>query len=95
MVEKPVRQTNRIGKPINRAMVADEFGNGAEWYLTVRCAGSMCRRLIAFQKAVYSGNQPNLRIAVIGEPSVNCPYCRMLVRIRVDQIERRRILLTQ
>ena len=76
-------------------MVADEFGDSAEWYLTVRCAGSTCRRLIAFQKAAYSGNQPSLRFAVIGEPSVNCPHCRMLVRIRVDQIERRRIVLTQ
>jgi hypothetical protein len=55
----------------------------------------MCRRLIAFQKAVYSGDRPNLRFAVIGEPSVNCPHCRMLVRIRVDQIERRRIVLTR
>ena len=90
-----MRQTSRIGKLINRAMVANECGDGAEWYLTVRCADSMCRRLIAFQKAVYSGDQPNLRFAVTGEPSVNCPHCRMLVRIRVDQIERRRILLTQ
>jgi len=73
-----VRQTNRIGKPINRALVADEFGDSAEWYLTVRCADSMCRRLIAFQKAVYLGDRPNLRFAVIGEPSVNCPHCRML-----------------
>jgi hypothetical protein len=76
-------------------MVTDQFGDGAEWYLTVRCADSMCRRLIAFQKAVYSGYQPDLRFAVIGEPSVNCPHCRMTVRIRVDQIERRRIVLTQ
>ena len=53
------------------------------------CTGSMCRRLIAFQKTVHSGDQPNLRFAVIGEPSVNCPHCGMLVRIRVDQIERR------
>ena len=81
--------------PINRALVADEFGDGAEWYLTVRCAGSMCRRLIAFQKSVSSGDQPNPRFAVIGEPSVTCPHCRMLVRIRVDQIERRRIVLTR
>jgi len=84
-----VRQTNRIGTPINRAVVANECGNGVEWYLTVRCTGSMCRRLIAFQKTVHSGDQPNLRFAVIGEPSVNCPHCGMLVRIRVDQIERR------
>jgi hypothetical protein len=89
-----MRQTNRIGKPID-AMVADEFGDGSEWYLTVRCPDSICRRLIAFQKAVYSGYRPNLRFAVIGEPSVNCPHCRMLVRIRVDQIECRRIVLMQ
>ena len=90
-----MRHPNRIGKPINGAIVADQFGDGAEWYLTVRCADSMCRRLIAFQKAVYSGDQPSLRFAVTGEPSVNCPHCGMRVRIRVDQIERRRIVLTQ
>ena len=90
-----MRQPNRIGKPINGATVADEFGDGAEWYLTVRCADSMCRRLIAFQKAVYSGDQPSLRFAVTGEPSVDCPHCGMRVRIGVDQIERRRIVLTQ
>jgi hypothetical protein len=55
----------------------------------------MCRRLIAFQKAVYSGEQPGLRFVVTGEPSVNCPHCGMRVRIRVDQIERRRIVLTR
>jgi hypothetical protein len=90
-----VRQPNRIGKPIDAAMVADEFGDCAEWYLTVRCVGSMCRRLIAFQKAVYSGDRPSLRFAVTGEPSVDCPYCGLRVRIGVDQIERRRIVLTQ
>ena len=56
-----------------------------------QCAGASS----PFKKAVYSGDQPNLRFAVIGEPSVNCPHCWVLVRIRVDQIERRRILLTQ
>jgi len=76
-------------------MVADQFSHAAEWYLTIRCADSMCRRLIAFQKAAYSGNQPSLRFAVTGEPSVNCPHCGTRVPIRVDQIERRRIVLTQ
>jgi hypothetical protein len=90
-----VRQTKRIEQPINRTIVARDFGDRAEWYLTVRCPSSTCRHLIAFQKAVYSGDHPNLRFAVTGEPSVNCPHCRMLVRIRVDQIERRRIVLTQ
>jgi len=76
-------------------MIADQFSDRGEWYLTVRCTDSMCRRLIAFQKAVYSGDQPNLRFAVTGEPSVSCPHCGMRVPIRVDQIERRRVVLTQ
>jgi hypothetical protein len=76
-------------------MVADQFGDGGEWYLTVRCVGSMCRRLIAFQKAIYSGDGAGVRFAVTGEPSVDCPYCGLRVRIGVDQIERRRIVLTQ
>ena len=52
--------------PIEQMAIADDFGNGAEWYLTIRCARSECRQLIAFQKAVYPGDQPNLRFAITG-----------------------------
>jgi hypothetical protein len=81
-------------KRIEQMTIADEFGDSAEWYLTVRCASAECGQLIAFQKAVYQGDQPNLRFAVTGEPTVHCPHCRMLVRVRGNQIERRRIVLT-
>ena len=37
----------------------------------------------------------NLRLAVTGTPSVNCPHCQTLVRFRLDQIERRQVTLTQ
>jgi phage FluMu protein Com len=71
-----------------------EFGNGAEWYLTIRCTSVMCGRLIAFQKAAYPGDRPNLRFAISGEPSVHCPHCRKLIQIQINQIKRRRIVLT-
>lgn len=90
-----MRQTNRIDKRIDRLIADDELDRSAEWYLTVRCARSTCGRLIAFQKAIFPGDKPNLRFAVTGEPSVNCPHCRLLVRIRVDDIERRRIVVMQ
>jgi hypothetical protein len=67
----------------------------AEWYLTVRCTNPACARRIAFQKARYRGDAPNLRLAVIGTPSVNCPHCQTRVRFRLDQIERRHVTLTQ
>ena len=95
MVGRPVRQTNLTGKPIEQMTIADEFGKSAEWYLTIRCAGSECGQLIAFQKAVYPGDRPNLRFAITGEPTVHCPHCGMLMRVRIGQIERRRIVLTQ
>jgi len=90
-----VRRTNVTGKPTEQMTIADDFGNGAEWYLTIRCARSECGQLIAFQKAVYPGDQPNLRFAITGEPTVHCPHCGMLMRVRISQIERRRIVLTQ
>jgi hypothetical protein len=90
-----MRQTNRTGKPIDQVAIADDFGDGAEWYLTVRCASSNCGQLIAFQKALYAGDQPNLRVAITGEPTVQCPHCRTSMRVRIDQIERRRIVVMQ
>jgi hypothetical protein len=90
-----MRQMSRTGKPIDQAAVADDFGDSAEWYLTVRCASPHCRRLIAFQKALYAGDQPNLRFAITGEPTVHCPHCRTPMRVRSDQIKRRRIIVMQ
>jgi hypothetical protein len=90
-----MRHTKRRGKPIDRAAVFGDFGDDGEWYLTVRCASSTCRQLIAFQKALYPGDLPNLRIAIAGEPTVHCPHCRMLMRVKIDEIERRRIVVMQ
>src|SRR5215475_14672933 len=81
--------------PSCRAAVAGDFGDCAEWYLTVRCASADCRQLIAFQKALYAGDQPNLRFAITGEPTVQRPRCRTPMRVRIDQIKRRRIVLMQ
>ena len=84
------------GRPaIKPAAVADDFGTLAEWYLTVRCSNPACAGLIAFQKARYQGDDPNLRLAVSGAPSVDCPHCKTLVRFQLDQIERRLVLLDQ
>jgi len=80
-----------MGKRNDPITAADPFG---EWYLTVRCPSVECGELIAFQKTVYRGNQLNLRFALTGEPTVHCPRCGMLTPIHVDQIERRRIVLT-
>ena len=90
-----MRQMNRTGKQIDQAPVAEDFGDNAEWYLTVRCAISDCRRLIAFQKTSYAGDQPNLRFAVTGEPTVQCPHCGTSMRVKIDQIKRRRIVVIQ
>jgi hypothetical protein len=65
-----------------------------EWYLTVRCTNFSCQRLIAFQKSEFPGENPNLRIRIIGAPSVNCPHCNALVRFGSDQIEHKRVLVT-
>jgi hypothetical protein len=86
------RQT---GKPIDQVALADDFGDTADWYLTVRCASSECKQLIAFQKALYPGDQPNLRFAINGEPTVHCPHCGKPMRVRVGQIERRRVVVMQ
>ena len=90
-----MRQTNLTRKRTEQITIADDFGNSAEWYLTIHCARLECGRLIAFQKAVYPGDRPNLRFAITGEPTVHCPHCGMLIRIRTGQIKRRRILVTQ
>src|SRR5579864_2425482 len=81
-----MRQTNWTGKPIDQVAVAGKFGDGAEWYLTVRCASSNCGQLIAFQKAIYAGDQPNLRFAITGEPTVRCPLSalREFLRLRTS-----------
>jgi hypothetical protein len=42
-----VRRTNVTGEPTEQLTIADDFGNGAEWYLTIRCARSACGQLIA------------------------------------------------
>jgi phage FluMu protein Com len=70
----------------------DNFSGPSEWYLTVRC--SVCARLIAFQKARFPGENPNLGIATAGELSVDCPHCKSVVRFRSDQIERQNVMLT-
>jgi len=90
-----MRQTNRAGQLIDQAAVACDFGDSAEWYLTVRCASSACRQLIAFQKTAYSGEQPNVLFGIIGQPTVHCPHCGTPTRVRTDQIERRRIVVMQ
>jgi hypothetical protein len=68
-------------------------GVTAEWYLTVRCANPTCARLIAFQKSVDPNDHLELRIEITGKPSVVCPHCKVVIRFRLDQIERRRIVL--
>jgi hypothetical protein len=87
-----MRQT---GKPIDPVTVAGDFGDSADWYLTVRCANTECKQLIAFQKAVFPGDQPNLGFAINGEPTVHCPHCGKAMRVRTDDIERRRIIVIQ
>jgi hypothetical protein len=86
---------HKWGRAIKPAPVAEDFGTTAEWYLTVRCTNPACARLIAFQKARFPGDDANLRLAVTGAPSVDCPHCKTLVRFRLDQIERRQVMLTQ
>lgn len=78
----------------NVVKLSNEFLTTEEWYLTVRCKNAACTRLIAFQKAIYPGNNSNLRLAVIGEPSVDCPYCGTRVRFSIGQIERRKVVLS-
>ena len=80
-----------IAKPI---LLEDDVGTAAEWYLTVRCTNNACTQLIAFQKTIHCDDHTNLRLAVTGQPSVDCPFCGNRVRFDIDQIERRKVLLT-
>ena len=66
----------------------------SDWYLTVRCSNPRCVRLIAFQKSRFCGADANLRLAVTGKLSVECPHCKRLVRFQKEQIERRNVVLT-
>ena len=81
--------------PVGPQLAIDEFAATADWYLTVRCNNPTCARLIAFQKTRFHGGDPNLRLAVTGKLSVDCPHCKMLVRFQGEQIERRQVVLTQ
>ncbi len=72
----------------------NNLGLTAEWYLTVRCANPTCARLIAFQKSVDPDNYLELRIVITGKPSVVCLHCKVATRFRLDQIERRQIVLS-
>jgi hypothetical protein len=66
----------------------------AEWYLTVRCTNPGCGLLIAFQKSSFAGNS-DFHGKIAGAPTVDCPHCKTLVRVRADQINRRQVVLTQ
>jgi hypothetical protein len=79
---------------VKRSSTSDDLSTAEEWYLTVRCTNAACTRLIAFQKALDHGNHSNLRLAIIGEPSVYCPYCGTRVRFSIGQIERRKVMLS-
>ena len=72
-----------------------EFTATSDWYLTVRCSNPRCARLIAFQKSRFCGAGPNLRLAITGKLSIECPHCKRLVRFQEEQIERRNVVLTQ
>ena len=63
--------------------------------MTVRCTQAACGGLIAFQKSTFDNDNPNLRVRITGTPSVNCPHCRTLVRFGTDQIERKRVFVTE
>jgi hypothetical protein len=93
-LRRPRRQAERA---IRKAATPthDDIATTAEWYLTVRCTNPACGRLIAFQKTLFPGGHPDLRLKVAGEPSVDCPHCKTLVRVRAEQIERRQVVLTQ
>jgi hypothetical protein len=54
----------------------------------------LCGRLIAFQKSVDQGDNPDLAIAITGNPSVVCPHRKVATRFRHDHIERRQVVLT-
>jgi len=82
-----------MGGIIRPRRTDDNPGVTAEWYLTVRCANPTCARLIAFQKSVDPDDHLELRIEITGKPTVVCPHCKVAIRFRLDQIERRRIVL--
>jgi phage FluMu protein Com len=79
--------------PESPELPIDDFAATANWYLTVRCSNPTCARLIAFQKTEFRGGDTNLRLAVTGKLSVDCPHCKQLVRFRGEQIERRNVVL--
>ena len=83
-----------MGGRISQAPARDGRGATAGWYLTVRCANSLCARLIAFQESVDPVGRPNLRIAITGRPSVVCPHCKAATRFSRSQIVRRQVVLT-
>jgi DNA-directed RNA polymerase subunit RPC12/RpoP len=80
---------------VKRISTSDDLSTAEKWYLTVRCTNAACTRLIAFQKAIDRGNHSNLRLAITGEPSVDCPYCGTRVHFSIRQIERRKVMLSQ
>jgi phage FluMu protein Com len=82
-------------RPDGAALAIEDFAATADWYLTVRCSNAKCARLIAFQKSRFGGRNSDLRLAVSGKLSVDCPHCKRLVRFHAEQIERRPVVLTQ
>ena len=82
-----------MGRMAKDTSISGALDATAEWYLTVRCTNLSCARLIAFKKAIDCRDLSNLRLAVTGEPSVNCPSCGTLVHLRQHQIERRQVVL--
>ena len=82
-------------QPDGPAFAIEDFAATADWYLTVRCNNPQCAGLIAFQKTRFGGGNPDFRLAVTGRLSIDCPHCKRLVRFRGEQIEHRRVVLTQ
>jgi CspA family cold shock protein len=89
-----LRGADRMANTLKRVSTNDDLSTAEGWYLTVRCNNLACARLIAFQKAVPCDNRSNLRLAITGEPSVDCPYCGTRVRFSIRQIERRKVMLS-
>lgn len=93
MLRRITPKQTEWGGTIRPTRTDDDLGVTAAWYLTVRCANLMCAQLIAFQKSVDQGDNPDLGIAITGNPSVVCPHCKLATRFRNDQIERRQVVL--
>src|SRR5262249_9532776 len=72
----PARAEIGMHHPESRKLAIDDFAATADWYLTVRCSDPTCARLIAFQKTRFRGADPNVRLAVTGKLSVECPHCK-------------------